>query len=335
MALQSQKLFYPISDLPSVDFTKDTLAWNQNSINAATFDGKVYGFSVGYGEGDGVFFNKRLLEEAGISPDAPYDMQKDGTWTWENFLDMCKKVTRDTDNDGNIDVYAIAPNGGDTLNDAVWSNGANYVEKDATGKFVNASTRPEFLQALQFTVSLNNEKVLMPQPEGSEWNWYERAFYEGKSVFWPAPTWQVGNVKNNLSDDYGLVMFPKGPSSTDYCNAVADSLMCIPSTFSAQEADDIMFAYQLWVKPVEGYNDPDSWKSGAYQNYRDERAVDETLAMMHSGNNTTVGYHNFVTGLNIFDIADNMWKEGADPAQLIESAGPKWNALIDEVNNIQ
>lgn len=335
MAFQSQGLFYPISDLPSVDFTNPVpLAWNQEQINAATFGGKAYGFSVGYGEGEGIFFNKRLLEEAGISPDAPYDMQKDGTWTWDNFLEMCKKVTRDVDNDGNIDIYALATTAGDIQNGAVWSNKAKYVDKDAAGKFVNTSNTPEFLQALQFTMRLSNEKVLMTQPEGSEWDWYTKAFYEGKSVFWPSATWQIGNINNNLADDWGFVMFPKGPNSTDYFNATADAFLCIPSTFSAEEADNIMFAYQLWSKPVEGYDDPDAWKTGAYQYYNDARAVDETLAMMHGGKNSVVAYHNFITGFNVWDIATSIWGEGADPAQLIEAAEPNWNTLIDDINKM-
>lgn len=335
MAFQSQGLFYPVSDLPSVDFTNpDPLAWNQEQIKAVTFGGKAYGFSVGYGEGEGMFFNKRLLEEAGISPEAPYDMQKDGTWTWDNFLEMCKKVTRDVDNDGNIDIYALATTAGDIQNGAVWSNMAKYVDKDDSGKFFNASNTPEFLQALQFAQRLNNEKVLMKQPEGSNWDWYTQEFYSGKSVFWPAPTWQTGNVKNNLADDWGFVMFPKGPNSTDYFNATSDSFLCIPSTFTAEEADNIMFAYQLWARPIEGYDDPEAWKIGAYQNYNDARAVDETLAMMHGGKNSVIAYHNFITNFNMWDIAGKIWEDGADPAQLIEEVGPNWNTLIDDINKM-
>jgi hypothetical protein len=35
-------------------------------------------------------------------------MQKAGTWTWDTFVDLCKKLTRDINNDGIIDVYALA-----------------------------------------------------------------------------------------------------------------------------------------------------------------------------------------------------------------------------------
>jgi len=74
-------------------------------------------------------------------------MQKAGTWTWAAFLDICKKLTRDTNNDGKMDTYAMTADLSTEILDAiVSSNGATYVDKDPkTGKFVNASNRPEFL----------------------------------------------------------------------------------------------------------------------------------------------------------------------------------------------
>jgi hypothetical protein len=129
-------------------------------------------------------------------------------------------------------------------------------------------------------------------------------------------------------------MFPKGPNSTDYFNSTSDSFLCIPSTFSAEEADNIMFAWQLWSRPIEGYDDPDAWKIGAYQNYNDARAVDETLAMMHGGKNSVINYHNFITGFNVWDIATTIWEEGADPAQLVEQVAPNWDALIEDINKM-
>jgi ABC-type glycerol-3-phosphate transport system substrate-binding protein len=51
-----------------------------------------------------LFFNKRLFREAGLDPNLPYDMQKAGTWTWSAFIDVCKKLTRDTNNDGRMDT---------------------------------------------------------------------------------------------------------------------------------------------------------------------------------------------------------------------------------------
>jgi len=47
-----------------------------------------------------LIYNKNLFREAGVSPPA-------GEWTWDQFLDACKTLTRDRDGDGRIDQYAV------------------------------------------------------------------------------------------------------------------------------------------------------------------------------------------------------------------------------------
>lgn len=41
----------------------------------------------------GVFFNKRLLNDAGVDPEEIYDLQAKGEWTWEAFEALCEKLT--------------------------------------------------------------------------------------------------------------------------------------------------------------------------------------------------------------------------------------------------
>lgn len=55
----------------------------------------------------GIYFNKRLLEEAGITADSIYELQENGEWTWDKFEELCSQVQADTDNDGVIDRYAM------------------------------------------------------------------------------------------------------------------------------------------------------------------------------------------------------------------------------------
>ena len=77
-------------------------------------DGKVYGVHVGKTEPRScLFFNKRVLEEAGIDWNTIYDMQADGTWTWEAWENIMAQVQRDTDNDGVIDIYGLTGSGDD------------------------------------------------------------------------------------------------------------------------------------------------------------------------------------------------------------------------------
>ncbi|MDR1325235.1 MAG: extracellular solute-binding protein [Treponema sp.] len=338
LALYNQSLFYPVSDT-SVDFSsKSPVEWNQAVKDTFTFNGKVYAFAVGYGtsqHGSGVYFNKRIFQEAGIDPELPYDMQKAGTWTWNAFLDLCKRLTRDINNDGIIDTYALTSDlSNDILETAVASNGAQYVDKDATGKFVNATGKPEFLQALQYCVQLKNEGVLMPRPADSEWNWYQPMFHDGRVAMRVSAQYVAGEL-GDMADDWGFVLFPKGPHVSDYKYSEDENVYVIPRTFSAADANKIMQTFILWSTPAPGNDGPDAWKAGQYSRYRDARAVDETLAMMRDSSHSMMKYATLIPGLNTGDIAWNMWNEGQDPAQLIESVSQSWNSIINEANRIQ
>jgi ABC-type glycerol-3-phosphate transport system substrate-binding protein len=337
LSLYNQKLLYPVNEVTTVDLTSTKpIEWNRQIIEAFTFDGKSYGFYIGYGgsaHATGVYFNKRLFAEAGLDPELPYNMQKDGSWTWENFLDLSKKLTRDINNDGIMDTYAMTADISTTmLLSAAASNNAHFIDKDAAGKFVNAAGRPDFLQALQFTVRLQREGVLMPRPENSAWNWYKPAFHDGKVAMMVEAEY-VRNEIEDMADDWGWVFYPKGPNANDYLSPTDENVMVIPVTYSPEEVDKIMYAVQLWNMPID--DDPDSWKDAMYYRYRDARAVDDTLAMTRMPDHGVMNYHAFIPGLEIGDIAWNMWWWEGDPAQLVESVSASWNGLLDDANGIK
>jgi ABC-type glycerol-3-phosphate transport system substrate-binding protein len=259
-------------------------------------------------------------------------MQKAGTWTWNAFMDLCKRLTRDINNDGIIDTYALTADlSTETLDAIVASNGANYVDKDASGKFVNASGRPEFLQALQYSLRLYNEGVLMPRPQDSNWDWYKSMFLGGKVAMLVAQQYTAQELRE-MTDDWGFVLFPKGPNVSTYRYSSDENVFVIPATYSAEEVDKILYAFQLWNTPID--DDPDAWKDDQYSIYRDSRAVDETLAMIRDPKYGSMKYYVFIPGLERGDIAWNMWWDGVDPAQLVESVSQSWDALINDANGI-
>jgi ABC-type glycerol-3-phosphate transport system substrate-binding protein len=342
MAMRARGLLAPLSDSKVVNIRNPQpvgkgykpVEFNQSVIDSFTFDGKAYAFSIGLSvyNFDALFFNKRLFREAGLDPNLPYDMQKAGTWTWANFIDICKKLTRDINNDGIIDTYACARDLSINMLDAiVSSNGARYVDKDPkTGKFVNATNRPEFLEAAQFFVRLNNEGVLKPRPEESNWDWYKSEFIDGKVAMRIDESYIATSDNAELSrmkDDWGMVLFPKGPRSSTYRIYSRDNLMVIPATFKPAEVDKILYAVSLWHTPVDN-----NWKTGLYNYFRDARAVDETIAYVRDPKLHMIKYYSYINGLERGDIAWYLWGYEGDPAQLVESVSQDWNTKIAEAN---
>jgi ABC-type glycerol-3-phosphate transport system substrate-binding protein len=342
MAMRSRGLLAPLSDSKVVNIKNPQpvgkeykpVEFNQSTINSFTFGGKAYAFSVGISMNNfqALFFNKRLFREAGLDPNLPYDMQKAGTWTWTAFLDVCKKLTRDTNNDGKMDTYAMAADLSTEILDAIISsNGATYVDKDpATGKFVNASNKPEFLEALQFAIRLKNEGVLKPRPENSNWDWYKSEFIDGRVAMRVDESYiAIGDAVElgRMKDDWGMVLFPKGPKSQTYRVYSRDNLMVIPATYKQADIDKILYAVSLWYTPTD-----DNWKAGQYNYFRDSRAVDETLALVRDPKLSMTKYFAYVNGLERGDIAWQMWWHEGEPAQLIEAVSQDWNTKIAEAN---
>ena len=339
MMLKNRNLLYPITDIKSVDFTsRKPIEWNTDIIRSLTFNGKGYAFAIGYGtsqHANGVYFNKRLFREAGLQPDLPYDMQKAGTWTWDAFFDICKKLTRDINNNGIIDTYALTQDLSTEILDAiVASNGAQYIARDASGRFVNATNRPEFLQALQFGRRLLDEGVMMPRPEISNWDWFAPMFKDGKVAMMIHEQYMAQELRD-MTDDWGFVLFPKGPRVNDYRFSTDENVMIIPGSYSAAEAERIMHAVILWYTPID--DDPNAWKDDQYSIYRDSRAVDETLNMIRNSGTRYSSLKNYlyIPGLERGDIAWQMWWYEGDPAQLVEAVAPAWNALINDANGIK
>jgi len=337
LALYRQNLLYPVSTRRTVNWNATSpVEWNKSVTTAFTFGNRTFAFADGYGGSQHaacVFWNKRLFREAGLDPNLPYDLQKNGTWTWDKFLEICKQLTRDTRNTGIIDTYAMPSDLSTEILDAlVSSNGAMYVNRDRNGKLVNASNTPAFLEAVQFYMRLRDEGVMKPKPPGENtpWNWHIPEFNDGRVAMRIDQQYLATNDLRNMRDEWGMVLPPKGPRSRNYVVFNDENVMVIPAKgFTDAQVDAIVWAVQSWITPVD-----DNWRLASYPDYRDRRAVDETLALIRDQKLWQWKYHLHVPGLNRGGIAWEIWHHDGEPAQLIEAVSQSWNLLIMDANGL-
>ena len=93
-----------------------------------------------------VAYRKDLMEAAGI---------KTFPKTWDEFLDVAKKLTVDTDKDGKVDQYGWAmvgtPNGSGAgrFHAVVLNSGAYNLKEDTNGKFISGASLKGYETALQ------------------------------------------------------------------------------------------------------------------------------------------------------------------------------------------
>jgi hypothetical protein len=249
-----------------------------------------------------------------------------GEWTWDKFLEISDALTRDIDNDGIMDTWALATFSADTLVAALGSNSAQFIGRDETGRFTNETLTPEFFETLVFVNSWYERGILMPQPEGSEWNWFDQAFLNSQAAMRVGGTHFATSIFNNLADPFGFVSFPMEPNVSEHRFMQQENVFCIPSTFTPEEVDDIMFAYMLWQRPLPEWDDPDAWKIGRYLVHTDPRSVDETEALFIR-NQDLLGFpfQAFVpvlhgnAGVNPA-FSWRMWTDESDPSVIVEEA---------------
>lgn len=325
-------LFYDLSKIKSVNY-KDASKYDQGTVMKLAKGDSFYAFSWGKPEPkNGMFFNKRILEENGYDPNLPYDLQKEGKWTWEVFEEMCKKMTRDTDNDGVIDQYAMSSFNTEFCYAALDSNGGAIVKRDATGKYYLDAGSEKSMEAWNWIAKMWANYQL-PQAEGANWDYFYTAFINGETAFLADQEYngQPNGRFASMTDDWGFVCFPLGPSGDGIYKTLHDSNMCvIPSCYDDKRAEKIAKAVDLWLEDVPGYDSPDAWKEGYYAGFRDSRAVDETLELMAKTPNPR--FDTLISGLSQGDMIWGVCGGYITPAEAWEGAKNQWQALVDECN---
>ncbi len=318
-------------------FLYDTSAekWNQANIAMWASNGQAYGVSTGAHEPrGGLYFNKRLLEEANINWNTIYDMQAAGTWTWAALESMLEATTRDIDNDGVIDVYGISGSGDDAYVLAVAVNGGSFFAYDEEGNLYPSMQSEATINALNWFKGIQ-EKYWMSTPDGANWDWYKDAWKQGKFAFYSYQAYGGFNDNSEMADmddEWGFVAFPVPNEGDKYLTTVSENTILIPAVYSDEELKQIAFIIDLWTNATPGYDDEFGWIGNKY-NYTDDRAVDETYAMLRESD---AGWANLVVLLGTQnDVLGSslLWSlAGSTPAELIEAGMPAWQALCDTFN---
>lgn len=175
-------------------------------VDSYRFDGELSGQGAIYAlpKDVGPFsfgYNKTMFEEAGIplpDPEKPYTM--------EEFVEVAKQLTQDTDGDGKLDQWGTGLNVTWNLPAFVWSNGGDWLNEDRTKVTVDT---PEFTEALQWFADLQNvHKVTPSAGEAQTLDTYQR-WMKGEIGFFPVGPWDLATYEK-LPFEYDLIPYPVG-----------------------------------------------------------------------------------------------------------------------------
>ena len=183
-------------------------------MDMITYGDKVYGIASkdeNYFMNQVCYFNKRLVEEAGYNPEDLYKWQEEGTWTWDKFHEVATKISQLST--GNQKIWGTVQNNSLLFNNLVVSNNTDWFKKTEEGITFNASD-PNVLQAIDFMQKLYDDGCFPLETTQSD----AKLFYSGtvgflfdyvERVQWP-------ENQQSMTDDYGMIMIPKGPNADSY-----------------------------------------------------------------------------------------------------------------------
>ena len=320
-------LMYDLNKLDCLNF--DEPQWNHAMYDLGAMNGANYLMTARSPEPrGGMYFNKRLLKEAGIDPQEIYDLQESMQWTWDKFEEICKKIHVDTDNDGVVDRYAMVCDATSMFYEAMYSNGGQLIDRDENGKYINTSESDATMEGLNWAIDMMEKYRYMP--EGAEWDYWKTAFVNGEGAFIAYDAYAAGNEFKDMEDEFGFVCFPMGPRAKDYINIYIDNPYAIPSCYDVDRAWKIAFAFNLYEGPVPGFEDYDGSANTYYNTMRDTESVDLTIKRMAT--NGRYNYNSLVPGLDTG--SQFIWNIGSwnPPAQQAETIRNEWQSYLDEAN---
>jgi multiple sugar transport system substrate-binding protein len=120
-----------------------------------------------------VYYNKDMFQEAGVA------FPKEG-WKWDDMVETAKKLTKDSDGDGQAEVYGLGIEASlIRVAPFVWSNGGELVDDDEQPTHFTLDT-PEAQVALERFLQLHVTDKVTPSDEEVEAEDDETRFQNGR-----------------------------------------------------------------------------------------------------------------------------------------------------------
>src|SRR5690606_19830268 len=310
--LTKQDLFWPVDE-----YTKnDHVFIQQYTHDYSLYEGRGYGFRTGInGASSGIFYNRTLMEDLGLTPLQEY--VDNDNWNWDTFIEVAKSANRDTNNDGDLDVWGLATNALIVLASA--ANEANLVYEDKHGL-----EDPKTVETLNFLSRLATEDVARPTERG-DWTEPKQYIMQGNKLMFAGSDYEMNDFKADMPDyDIGFVPFPKGPSAEGYRSFVTiPNYLTIPK--AVENPDQLVYIYEKIndIQSMYDYPKQASLESlfTKEEDIENARIAGEVINVVDNINGyPTMPYYEF----------EGEIREGTSISTIIEKYKDPFQASIDE-----
>jgi multiple sugar transport system substrate-binding protein len=152
-----------------------------------------------------VYYNQLIFDEYEV----PYPEEG---WTWDDMLETAKALTKDTDGDGETDLWGIQLTANWTTGFEYWvaASGGSLISEDGT-QFVGYMDSPQTIEAVQFFSELYNVHQVAPPPaDFALWAGGNSEFDNGQAAMRLFGRWPQAGYMDNPNIDLGIVGTPVG-----------------------------------------------------------------------------------------------------------------------------
>jgi multiple sugar transport system substrate-binding protein len=181
--------------------------------NLATFEGRRYGIPWLIGSRV-LFYNRKLLSEAGLDPDEP-------PVTWSDFRAAAAAI-----HDPDRGIYGFGMNAGERyvlykkFMPFAWGNGGGILSDDLTECRLNS---PENLEALRFYLSLKPFSVLERQ------DMIDDMFKQGRIAMMVSGGWNLKRIPEDAPDlDFGVAFIPRPDDGGVHASFAGAEILVLP-----------------------------------------------------------------------------------------------------------
>jgi len=176
-----------------------------NILQTVQFEGRTYGLPW-IAQPVVLYYNPKLFSDAGVQPPTE-------NWTWDDFKAAAAKLTRDTNGDGQVDVYGTAFNDWPPIQMFVWQAGGDLLSED---RKQTTLTTTETLQGINFYADIiYNPTYAAPQNVIQEQGFSELAKNGKVAMFFggAADDLDYAHTKDAKFAEMKVSLVPKGPQN--------------------------------------------------------------------------------------------------------------------------
>ena len=232
--------------LKYVDLTKPY--WDQDAATSFQMPGGLYCMTgdishESVGASNAMLFNKDYFDENSI--EYPYDMVREGKWTFDKFAEMAETYSRDVDGDGAFtekDIYGYASFYWIGAIQAFYSSGARVIEKGSEDYSFSVYNERSVNMFEKYFDLLSKPYVVMDTKSDNSFDCTSTTlFREGRSLFTDVNITLVINLRE-MDQSFGVLPWPKLQESDEYVANVdaGTNLFIVPITNSDPERTSLI-----------------------------------------------------------------------------------------------